>query len=57
MNNRRGFFGLQKMAKKIFAFGGNKDSGRVNKSAEVYDYVQNSWMNLPDMPKIGRGIT
>ena len=27
------------------------------KSAEVYNVVQNSWNNLPDMPKSEDGIT
>ena len=27
------------------------------KSAEVYDVVQNSWKNLPDMPEAGSDIT
>jgi len=43
------------MAQKIFAFGGGDFS--VQKSAEVYDVVLNSWQNLPNMPEKGSGIT
>ena len=55
MNKPRNAHGLEKMAHKIFAFGGY-DRKRV-KSAEVYDVVENSWNNLPDMPEAGKGIT
>ena len=44
------------MAHKIFAFGGIGDEKSM-KSAEVYDVVQNSWKNLPDMPEACWGIT
>ena len=43
------------MAQKIFAFGGGDDS--VQKSAEVYDVVRNSWKILPDMPEVGYKVT
>ena len=39
------------MTQKIFAFGGSHSM--CMGSAEVYDVVQNSWEDLPDMPKRG----
>ena len=58
MNELRAGHGLQKMAQKIFAFGGSASaSDQVIKSAEVYDVVQNKWKNLPNMPKGGSLIT
>ena len=44
------------MARKIFAFGGYADKGAI-KSAEVYDVLNNSWKNLPDLPETVGGIT
>ena len=55
MNKPRATHGLQKMAQKIFAFGGNAGSGAM-RSGEVYDIVKNSWKNLADMPAAGSGI-
>ena len=57
MNHPRIKHGIMKMAQKIFVFGGVTDNGFYTKSAEVYDVVQNSWKNLPDMPIEGRYIT
>ena len=58
MNYSRGLHGVQKMAQKIFAFGGeNPDGQQFLKSSEVYDVVQNSWKNLPDMLDDGTQIT
>ena len=58
MNMDRYAHGLQKMAGKIFAFGGKPHVyGYDMSSAEVYDIVQNSWKNLPDMPESGDFIT
>ena len=50
MINRRSGHCVQKIAQKIFAFGGYDDRRRAMKSAEVYDIIQNSWKSLPDMP-------
>ena len=44
------------MTQKIFAFGGSRLAPEVG-SAEVYDVVQNSWKNLPDMPEVGDEVT
>ena len=55
MNQSRGLHGVQKMAQKIFAFGGFDED--FMKSAEVYDVLENSWKNLPDMPEVGSEIT
>ena len=56
MNVPRICHGLQKIAQKIFAFGGY-DSVDPIASAEVYDVEANLWKNLPDMPKGGDSIT
>ena len=56
MNFPRCHHGLYKMARKIFAFGGSNGQSSM-KSAEVYDIVQNSWVNLPDMPEAGIMVT
>ena len=58
MNCPRSNHGLQKIAQKIFAFGGCDDcyQAQAMKSAEVYDVVKNLWKNLPDMPEEGSGI-
>ena len=56
MNEARYRHGLQKMTQKIFAFGGSRLAPEVG-SAEVYDVVQNSWKNLPDMPEVGDEVT
>ena len=50
MNGARVDHGLQKMAQKIFVFGGFDNNKDFMKNAEVYDVVKNSWKNLPDMP-------
>ena len=44
------------MAQKIFVFGGSSNE-EIDKSAEVYDVVQNSWKNLPNMPEVGGRIS
>ena len=56
MNKPRYDHGLQKIAQKIFVFGGVA-GGRIIKSSEVYDVVQNSWKNLPDMLEASADIT
>ena len=56
MNQPRSRHGLQKIAQRIFTFGGF-DDGESIKSAEVYDFIQNSWNNLPDMPEEGENVT
>ena len=56
MNKTRVHHGLQKMTQKILTFGGYNGNQNM-KSAEIYDVVQNSWKNLPDMPEVGTGIT
>ena len=56
MNKPRATHGLQKMAQKIFAFGGY-EGFNPKKSAEVYDVVNNSWKNLPDMPEAATMVT
>lgn len=49
MNYPRNGHCVQKVAQKIFAFGGRDCAMDFMKSAEVYDVVENSWKNLPDM--------
>ena len=56
MNEPRYEHGLQKMALKIFAFGGYGSQSPI-KSAEVYDVMKNSWDSLTDMPRAGSQIT
>ena len=56
MNTARQDHGLLKMAQRIFVFGGIKRYDSI-RSAEVYDVIQNSWKNLPDMPQEGGLIT
>ena len=50
---------FRKFLKKYSAFGGDKDLCGINrmKSAEVYDLVQNTWKNLPDMPEACAYVT
>ena len=57
MNFHRWCHGLQKMAQRIFAFGGSDYDFDPMKNAEVYDVVKNQWKNLPDMPEKYFGIT
>ena len=57
MNQPRSGHGLQKIAHKIFAFGGFDFDDESMKSAEFYDVVENSWNNLPDMLQSGNFIT
>ena len=57
MNYGRTTHGLQKISQKIFAFGGEGHFWKPMKSAEVYDYLKNTWKNLPDMPEEGCQIT
>ena len=58
MNKPRTCHVLQRKAQKIYAFGGAHGGCLEElKSAEVYDSLQNSWKNLPDMPKVGRDVT
>jgi len=52
MHEFRHFHGVQKISQRIFAFGG-RVGGYPLDSAEVYDIVQNSWKNLPNMPQGG----
>ena len=47
------------MAQRIFAFGGTPGPFRDYKnfkSAEVYDFIKNTWKNIPDMPEAGWSV-
>ena len=57
MNDPRADHGLLKVAQKVFAFGGADNDCEAMKSAEVYDFVKNSWNNLPEMPQAGDYVT
>ena len=57
MIHPRDTHGFQKMAQKIFVFGGFDTNDDPSKSAEIYDVVNNSWKELPDMPTGGSRIT
>jgi len=43
------------MGQRIFTFGGFVDKKSI-KSAEVYDFIHNSWKNLPNMLEEGHEV-